>query len=216
MTDRPGLVDFAVELVSFDLNLCDRQEKFFWDIQMQKNCNQSWCLSKLVWLVKMAIGLVHASYSMTDFLCSVNGFQCWLCQKSAGSWKLCMQSIISFRRIVKSKKCRHTRVLLKRLYLSDFKGLSYMTYHNQVEIMSKRTNSADQKNCLVKHNLKSLLLSTTPELSNIIWLIWTFVISYKMRADKCFFLLREIKTENWMTSSRACLWTTMKRKQTHR
>ena len=46
-----------------------------------------------------------------------------------------------------------------------------MTYHNQVEIMSKRTNSADQKNCLVKHNLKSLLLSTTPELSNIIWLI---------------------------------------------
>ena len=94
MTDRLGLVDFAVELVSFDLNLRDRQEKFFGNIQMQKNCNQSWCLSKFFWLVKMAIGLVHASYSMTDFLCSGNGFQCWLCQKSAGSWKLCMQCII--------------------------------------------------------------------------------------------------------------------------
>ena len=84
MTDSPGLLDFAVELVSFDLNLCNRQEKFFGDIQMQKNCNQL-CLSLFFWLVKMALGLVHASYSMTDFLCTVNGFQCCLCQKSAGS-----------------------------------------------------------------------------------------------------------------------------------
>ena len=84
MTDSPGLVDFAVELVSFDLNLGDMQGKFFWDIQMQKNCNQS-CLSKFFWLVKMALGLVHAIYSMTDFLCSVNGFNHCLCQKSAGS-----------------------------------------------------------------------------------------------------------------------------------
>ena len=84
IANSPGLVDFAVELVSFDLNLCDRQEKFFGDIQMQKNCNQS-CLSKFFWLVKMALGLVHASYNMTDFLCTVNVFQCCLCQKRSGS-----------------------------------------------------------------------------------------------------------------------------------
>ena len=66
-------MDFTVELVSSDLNLCDRQEKFFGNIQMQKNCNQSG-LSKFVWLVKMALGLVHASYNMTNFLCTVNIF----------------------------------------------------------------------------------------------------------------------------------------------
>ena len=83
IANSPGLMDFAVELVSSDLNLCDRQEKFFGNIQMQKNCNQS-CLSKFVWLVKMALGLVFASYNMTDFLCTVNVFRCCLCQRSSG------------------------------------------------------------------------------------------------------------------------------------
>ena len=38
MTDSPGLVDFAIELVNFELNLPDGQVKFFEEFKLKKNC----------------------------------------------------------------------------------------------------------------------------------------------------------------------------------
>ena len=41
MSDSPGLVDFAIGLVIFVLNLPDRQVLFLWEFKLQKDCNQS-------------------------------------------------------------------------------------------------------------------------------------------------------------------------------
>ena len=41
MSDSPGLVDFAIRLVIFVLNLHDRQVLFLGEIKLQKDCNQS-------------------------------------------------------------------------------------------------------------------------------------------------------------------------------
>ena len=38
MSDSPGLVDFAIGLVNFVLNLPERQVKFFEEFKLQKNC----------------------------------------------------------------------------------------------------------------------------------------------------------------------------------
>ena len=60
MFDSPGLVDFAIGLVIFVLNLPDGQMLFFGEIQLQKDSNQ-FCYSKRVLgLVEMTCGLVHA------------------------------------------------------------------------------------------------------------------------------------------------------------
>ena len=60
MSDSPGLVDFAIGLVFFVLNLPDGQVLFFWDIQS--------CQSKRVLgLVEMTFGLVHAIYSLPEW-----------------------------------------------------------------------------------------------------------------------------------------------------
>ena len=62
VSDRQGLVDFAIGLVIFVLNLPDEQKK-----KSQKDCNQS-CSLKRVWgLVEMTYGLVHASYSLPEW-----------------------------------------------------------------------------------------------------------------------------------------------------
>ena len=40
--DSPGLMDFAIELVVFVLNLPDEKVLFFWGkFKLQKDCNQS-------------------------------------------------------------------------------------------------------------------------------------------------------------------------------
>ena len=38
MSDSLGLVDFAIELVNFELNLPDGQVKFFEEFKLKKNC----------------------------------------------------------------------------------------------------------------------------------------------------------------------------------
>ena len=38
VSDRPGLVDFAIRLVNSVINLPDGQVKFFEDSKLQKNC----------------------------------------------------------------------------------------------------------------------------------------------------------------------------------
>ena len=38
VSDSPGLVDFAIGLVNFVLNLADGQVKFFEGFKLQKNC----------------------------------------------------------------------------------------------------------------------------------------------------------------------------------
>ena len=38
VSNSPGLVDFAIGLVNFDLNLPERQVKVFEEFKLQKNC----------------------------------------------------------------------------------------------------------------------------------------------------------------------------------
>ena len=67
MSDSPGLVDFAVGLVIFVLNLPDGQELFGGKFKLQKDCNPS-CQSKRVFrLAEMTCGLVHTSYSLPEW-----------------------------------------------------------------------------------------------------------------------------------------------------
>ena len=67
VSNSPGLVDFAVGLVIFLLNLPDGQVLFFGKFKLQKDCNQS-CLSKRVLgLVEMTCGLVDANYSLPEW-----------------------------------------------------------------------------------------------------------------------------------------------------
>ena len=41
VSNSPGLMDFAIGLVIFVLNLPDGQRPFFGEIQFHKDCNQS-------------------------------------------------------------------------------------------------------------------------------------------------------------------------------
>ena len=41
LSDSPGLVDFAIGLVTFVLNLPEKQVLFFGKFKLQKDCNQS-------------------------------------------------------------------------------------------------------------------------------------------------------------------------------
>jgi len=62
--DSPGLVDFAIELVIFVLNLPEGQVLFFWvKFKLQKDCNQSCSSKRGLGLAEMNCGLVNASYS---------------------------------------------------------------------------------------------------------------------------------------------------------
>ena len=38
VSNSPGLVNFAIGLVNFELNLPDRQVKFFEEFKLKKNC----------------------------------------------------------------------------------------------------------------------------------------------------------------------------------
>ena len=38
VSDSPGLGNFAIRLVNFELNLSDRQVKFFEEFKLKKNC----------------------------------------------------------------------------------------------------------------------------------------------------------------------------------
>ena len=62
MSDSLGLVDFAIGLVNFVLNLPDRQVKFFEEFKLQiKNCEINSAHQFLGGLVEMTLGLVYYS-----------------------------------------------------------------------------------------------------------------------------------------------------------
>ena len=77
----PRPMDFAISLVNSNINLPHRQVKFLGEFKLQKNCNQS-CSSKIYWgQVKMTRGLVHASYRLPSFPCTLLALNCinYLC-----------------------------------------------------------------------------------------------------------------------------------------
>ena len=61
MSDSPGLVDFAIGLMSSVLKLYDGKVTFFRELKSQKNCNITCSLKLFFVLVEMTFGLVHAS-----------------------------------------------------------------------------------------------------------------------------------------------------------
>ena len=83
MSDSPGRVDFAIGLVIFVLNLPDGQVLvFFWKFKLQKDCNQSCQSKRILGLVEMTCGLVHASYSLPEWQAvKLTFFAPWFCQR---------------------------------------------------------------------------------------------------------------------------------------
>ena len=71
MSNSLGLVDFAIRLVIFVLtkqcNLPDGQVLLFGEIQLQKDYNQSCQSKRVLGLVEMTCGLVHASYCLPEW-----------------------------------------------------------------------------------------------------------------------------------------------------
>ena len=67
VSDCPGLVDFGIRLVIFVLNLPNRQVFVFGKFKSQKDCNQSCQPKRVLGLVEMTFGLVHANYSLPEW-----------------------------------------------------------------------------------------------------------------------------------------------------
>ena len=63
MSNSLGLEDFAVRLVNFFLSLPDGQVKFFENSNYRRTVYSNLLIKKLLGLVKVMFGLVHASYS---------------------------------------------------------------------------------------------------------------------------------------------------------
>ena len=71
VSDSPGLVDFAIRLVSSVINLPDGQVKFFGEFKLQKYCQINLLIKTFLGLVEMMFGLVNVSFSCkNDFLCT--------------------------------------------------------------------------------------------------------------------------------------------------
>ena len=58
VSDSPGLVDFAIALVSSVINLPDRQVKVFEEFKLQKNCEINVLIKTFLGLAGMMLGLV--------------------------------------------------------------------------------------------------------------------------------------------------------------
>ena len=77
VSDRPGLVDFAIRLVNSVLNLPNGQVKFFVKFQKKKNCEINSAHQKHFWgYLKRCLGLMLASACRmasckNDFLCTL-------------------------------------------------------------------------------------------------------------------------------------------------
>ena len=78
VSDSPGLVDFAIGLVNFVLNLPDGQVKFFEEFKLQKNCEINSPHQKVfgassndVWASKCYLRLARMASCKTDFLCTL-------------------------------------------------------------------------------------------------------------------------------------------------
>ena len=67
VSDSPGLVDFAIELVNSVLNLPDRQVKYVEEFNLQKNFKINSAHQKILGVqVEMMFGLVNASFSLPE------------------------------------------------------------------------------------------------------------------------------------------------------
>ena len=67
MSDRTGLVDFAIGLVNSLHNLPDGQVKFFEEFKLQKNCEINLLIKMFLGLVEMMFGLVNVSFSLPEW-----------------------------------------------------------------------------------------------------------------------------------------------------
>ena len=59
VSNSPGLVNFAIGLMNFELNLPDKQVKFFEEFKLKKNCEINSLIKTFLELVEMTFGLVH-------------------------------------------------------------------------------------------------------------------------------------------------------------
>ena len=79
MSDSPGLVDFAIELVNSVINLPDGQVNFFEEFKLQKNCEINLLIKTFLGLVEMMFGLVNVSGDQLARMASCkNYFLCTL------------------------------------------------------------------------------------------------------------------------------------------
>ena len=67
MSDSPGLVDFAIELVNSVINLPDGQVNFFEEFKLQKNCEINLLIEMFFGPVEMIFGLVNVSFSLPEW-----------------------------------------------------------------------------------------------------------------------------------------------------
>ena len=67
MSDSPGLVDFGFGLVNSVLNLPDGPVNVFGKFKLQTDCNQSCQSKKVLGLVEVSRGLVHARYTLPEW-----------------------------------------------------------------------------------------------------------------------------------------------------
>ena len=66
VSDSPGLLDFAIRLVNYPLNLLDGQVKRFGEFKLRKNCSH-YSSNDVFGLVEKRFGLVHASCSRLEW-----------------------------------------------------------------------------------------------------------------------------------------------------
>ena len=64
VSDSPGLVDFALRLVSSVINLPNGQGKFFEEFKLQKYCQINLLIKTFLGLVEMLFGLVNFSFNL--------------------------------------------------------------------------------------------------------------------------------------------------------
>ena len=78
VSDSPGLVDFAIGLVNFVINLPDGQVKFFEQFKLQKYLEINLLIKTFLGLVEMMFGVVNVSFSLPEWQAVKNDFLCTL------------------------------------------------------------------------------------------------------------------------------------------
>ena len=67
VSDSPGLVDFAIGLVNFILNLPDGQVKFLRNSNYRRTVKSILLIKKFLGLAEMTFGLVYAALSLPEW-----------------------------------------------------------------------------------------------------------------------------------------------------
>ena len=83
MSDSPGPVGFAIGLVNSVINLPDRQEMFFEESKLQRNCEINLLIKTFLGPVEMMFGLVNVSFSLPKWqVVKVTFFAPWTLNSS--------------------------------------------------------------------------------------------------------------------------------------